>query len=373
MVNTQETRHVCLRMTKADWIKQVAECAFGGTIDTRIIPWAEVALGEGTCMAADSRFGTLCFPLDEMVERLRAVGIRQTFTGDDSVICVSQTAWVRLHDVERDCARASVVVSDATLLPFLVALTTEWLAPIPDEPPAPRVPEVHSFSRDRDGDYRVCCVGEVQGDIVRSNYSSKVLAQFDRVVEELASPKPSGRLVLLEGDPGTGKTHLVRALIGSLPDAKCILVPPNVMADLSGPEFLSALLGERGERLILILEDADDALIAREKNAAAKASLSALLNMSDGILGAALDLCIVATTNQRFDNLDRAVLRPGRLLQRLSVGPLSAAEAAACFRGLTGRARTYRGAATLAEVYEHTAEAPPKPARRKVAESTADA
>jgi SpoVK/Ycf46/Vps4 family AAA+-type ATPase len=76
---------------------------------------------------------------------------------------------------------------------------------------------------------------------------------------------------------------------------------------------------DKGKPTILILEDADDALIARDQNLGAKASLAAMLNLSDGILGAVLDLRIIATTNQKIENVDNAILRPGRLLERMGL------------------------------------------------------
>lgn len=200
----------------------------------------------------------------------------------------------------------------------------------------------------------------MSGEMNRANYTAAIISQFDHVVAQLKHPSPQGRLVLMEGEPGTGKTHMIRAVVCALASAcKCILIPSNIIADLSGPEFLQALMNHRRADktpMVLILEDADDALIARDQNTAAKSSLSGLLNLSDGILGAALDIRVIATTNQKFDNLDRAVLRPGRLLQRMSVGALSPDEASACFAALTGRTRGYDAPTTLAQVYEHTAE-----------------
>ena len=209
-------------------------------------------------------------------------------------------------------------------------------------------------------------VGKVDGTLERDNYNPKVMSQFDRVVSELKKDNPAGRLVLIDGVPGTGKTYLVRALIGALMEnSACVIVPPSLMDSLSGPDFLMCLIRHRDSKqqpLTLILEDADNCLIDRElqkgddQTAKNLSNLSALLNLSDGILGATLNLRVVATTNQQLRSVDKAVLRPGRLLEHIHVGGLERQQAYAVYRRLTGRdperGMEYEKDMTLAEVYE---------------------
>lgn len=341
-------------MKHSRWAEKVAQQTMGHAHGYESVPFFERAIAEGTSCVEQNYSGVLKNESDGSVlhDLLLRIGHKVICddTGSTTYLSATTTVRVREHGTIR---HIRVLSSSKDVLDFVEEAIDEWLAELPEPPPKP--PTVYSFGVN-DGQYMVKEVGPVKGDLHRANYTARIVKQFDAVVEQLKAETPSGRLVLMEGEPGTGKTHLVRALIASLSgDCKCILVPPNVMADLAGPAFLDALMDNRGGRIVLILEDADDCLIARDQNAAAKASLSSLLNMSDGILGSALDLCIVATTNQKFDNLDRAVLRPGRLLQRMSVGALSPAEADACFRSLTGRSRSYDTPRTLAQVYEDSA------------------
>lgn len=214
---------------------------------------------------------------------------------------------------------------------------------------------MYGFSYEH-GQYMVREIGRLTDTFTDGNYDPSVVVKYNHIVSELRKPDPSGRLILVEGEPGTGKTRMVRALIGSLMEtSKCIVVPPSLMDRLSGPEFTMCLIHQRMEDrpLTLILEDADDCLIAREKNSAAKASLSALLNLSDGIMGATLDLRVIATTNQDLGSIDRAILRPGRLLERVHVGALAARHAEQVFTRLTGgRTIEYHAPTILAQVYE---------------------
>lgn len=253
-------------------------------------------------------------------------------------------------------------VSDKTLCKILDGVIAKWLEDPPRE--AATVPDVFGFTHGMSG-YQIIRVGKVDAKLHRDNYNPRVMTQFDRVVSELKGDDPAGRLVLMEGEPGTGKTHLIQALIGALiQDSTCIMVPPSLMEDLSGPDFLTCLIAHRNSHqdkpLTLILEDADDCLVDRDIDRGAKAdntaNLSALLNLSDGILGKTLDLRVVATTNQRLKSIDKAILRPGRLLERIHTGPLSPEQALKVFMRETGRDGMPNGGGplTLAEVYELT-------------------
>jgi ATP-dependent 26S proteasome regulatory subunit len=137
---------------------------------------------------------------------------------------------------------------------------------------------------------------------------------------------------VLEGKTGTGKTHMVRALLGALAGAATvILVPEHLVANLAEPAIVPVLVNiaqrSGGDPIVLVLEDCDDCLLSREHTTAQGdranvATLSAVLNLADGILGAALNLRLVATTNARVEHMDSALLRPGRLIERIDVGPL---------------------------------------------------
>lgn len=316
-------------------------------------PLIQQALRTGACFRSKTVMGRPRFDVAEFDATMRRVGGRPFYATDTwrgfSFPCARVT-----RSTNNGVVTVNLDAASEGALSALVPFVTEWLEPIPAVVPPPMV---HSFGKSG-SDFVVRELGTVTGDLRRANYGATIMAQFDRVVSELRKRDPVGRLVLMEGEPGTGKTHLIRAMIVALSAAcRCILIPPNCMADLAGPSFLQALLNQRqpGRPLVLILEDADDCLIARDENHAAKASLSSLLNLSDGIVGAALDLRVIATTNQTLEAIDKAVLRPGRLLQRMSVGALAPAEADACFRSLTGRSRSYDTARTLAQVYEDSA------------------
>jgi hypothetical protein len=85
--------------------------------------------------------------------------------------------------------------------------------------------------------------------------------------------------------------------------------------------------GEENHRWrLLILEDCDELIHGEAKHAAGQ-GLSRLLNLTDGMLGQGRDVLVAITTNEDLTRLHPAVIRPGRCLAQIEVGPLSAAEA----------------------------------------------
>src|SRR5690606_15176095 len=80
-------------------------------------------------------------------------------------------------------------------------------------------------------------------------------------------------------------------------------------------------------------------------------NISALLNLTDGLWGAALDLRIVATTNAKSLEFDPAITRPGRMTVLETIGKLDNEHANAVYTRLTGKAIKGSGSYTLAEVY----------------------
>lgn len=203
-------------------------------------------------------------------------------------------------------------------------------------------------------------IGNAGIPLVRHNYTPAVMESFDFVVKDLNSSHPSGRIAILEGEPGTGKTHMVRALLLDVPDAMFILVSPDMVTALAGPELLPLLLSHKHSYstgpIVLILEDADRCLVTRQGDN--MNSIQSLLNLGDGIMGSMLDLRIIATTNAKKLDMEAAILRPGRLSKRLEVGALDTPTAIGVVKSLLPDnpkaiedERLFAKKVTLAEAY----------------------
>lgn len=186
---------------------------------------------------------------------------------------------------------------------------------------------------------------------IRSNYSSAVAAALDRLMH-FRPAEPMGRLVLLHGPPGTGKTTVLRALAHAWREwcqFECVLDPERLLAE-SG-YLMEAALGEADDERerwrLLVLEDCDELIRAEAKRGMGQA-LSRLLNVTDGLVGQGLKVLVSITTNERLSSLHPAVVRPGRCLAQVEVGPLPRPEAAAWLGTAAGIGAD---GATLAELY----------------------
>ena len=180
-------------------------------------------------------------------------------------------------------------------------------------------------------------LGDASIALVRQNYTKKVMEDYQFIKDDLSSKYPSGRLAILKGKPGTGKTHLVRALLGDVKNALFCLVAPDMVKLLGGPELLPLLMQYHAHTtgpIVLVIEDADKCLVTRTDKETDTSIIQSILNLGDGILGSMLDIRILATTNASEFQMDEAILREGRLSRSSDVGPLDSVAAEACYRNL---------------------------------------
>lgn len=161
--------------------------------------------------------------------------------------------------------------------------------------------------------------------------------------------------IVFNGPPGTGKSFYIRKLIkdyyikhesaksapdddddedsyydrlvgrlGKNMDKLFVYIPSNLSHLFSDPTFTSMLQDKASEYpkgLVIILEDAEKVIGSRD-GVNGGDGVSALLNMSDGILNDIISTQFIFTYNTDTENIDSAILRPGRLMAKKTFGLL---------------------------------------------------
>lgn len=142
------------------------------------------------------------------------------------------------------------------------------------------------------------------------NYGSSFLKIHELISQRLNKNNDKG-IILLHGDPGTGKTSYIKYLTGIVKEKGVLFIPPSMAEILSEPSIIPFLMEHKNS--ILIIEDAERVISDREISGSA-AGVSNILNLTDGILGDCLGIQIIATFNMKREKIDSALLRKGRLI-----------------------------------------------------------
>jgi hypothetical protein len=319
--------------------------------------------------------GKLTIPLPDLVQELRGLGFRLLRVADTSgappldpfdryraghldpdVVLVHASGYVEI-DPRREHP-LHVVSVDERQVKCLREKLGAWIRP--------------AFDRDGGGIYMLKAnhegvhftqIGTAGRALRRENYAAETLWEVDHVARDIEAAEPCGRLTLLTGPAGTGKTHLIRSMVAVAKRPRFVVIQPGSLRTMleAGPVAALAEFANdeaEGRPIVLIVEDADDCLVPR---AADNMSLIAvLLNLSDGIIGSTFDIRVLVTTNARHTEIDPALLRPGRLCRHVAVPALHPDHATDLLQSLLGAEpmAPFRKPVTLAEVYAAAGERP---------------
>ena len=142
--------------------------------------------------------------------------------------------------------------------------------------------------------------------------------ETDELIRKRLNKKNDKGIVLLHGLPGTGKTSYLRFLIGKI-KKRVLFLSPTVADNLMNPEFIQLLIDN--PNAVLIIEDAENIIMDRKYNSGA--SVSNLLNISDGLLADFLNVQLICTFNSSLTLIDSALMRKGRLIAKYEFGKLN--------------------------------------------------
>jgi ATPase family associated with various cellular activities (AAA) len=184
------------------------------------------------------------------------------------------------------------------------------------------------------------------------HYGSDFLPWKESILSTLA--KKCAGIHLLRGDPGTGKTSFIRYLVEVLRTThRFYFLPSYEYARVGNGTLIEFLHAEHNEhrnlQFVVVMEDAEAVLMPRKVDTGL--SVSAMLNLADGLLGEGLNLQFICTVNCEIAELDAAIVRPGRLRTARDFRLLTHSEAIelAQHRGLP--VPVQRREYSLAEIY----------------------
>lgn len=199
---------------------------------------------------------------------------------------------------------------------------------------------------------------------INENYNDDFIKTHEKIEKWLTDFSiKNNKLVLLHGDPGSGKTNYIKYLLNRDDGLKKIYIPPYFVQSMADPAFFPVIRREKDS--LLIIEDAEKVLINRE-DSSDNSVISILLNICDGIMADVLNFKIIATFNTDEDKIDPALKRRGRMFLKHNFGPLDEKKTENLFKKLYGDNKPPKPRMTLAEIYNDENDFSAKPEKRKM-------
>jgi len=176
---------------------------------------------------------------------------------------------------------------------------------------------------------------------IENNYHPETVEGLNFLMGDFKPSSGVGQLIIMSGEPGTGKSYYLRSLLYQWRDwcsPEYILDPEQLFS--GGQGYMANLVledafddeynAEAGENpakwKLLILEDSGE-LIKADAKAEVGQGLARLLNLVDGLIGQGLRVLVLITTNEDISKFHEAVVREGRCAAKIIFSPLEREQA----------------------------------------------
>ena len=230
---------------------------------------------------------------------------------------------------------------------------------VPSQPVKPKTATIDLIAYDRGNYYTINSKIKHTTIDLELNYNNGFSEVYKKTLDFL-NEQESG-LVILHGYKGTGKTQCIRHLL-SHTDKHYILVTNAIASHMAEPEFIAFMMEHKDS--IFILEDCEQILMAREENRFGGA-IANILNMSDGLMSDIFNIKFICTFNTSIENIDEALLRPGRCFVNYEFKPLDKEKVKVLSEKHNLGIAEDRDM-TLAEIFNYVPEVSSKPKKTKI-------
>ena len=192
---------------------------------------------------------------------------------------------------------------------------------------------------------------------IDANYNDDFKEPYEKICQMIETENKTG-LSLLYGEPGTGKSSIIKHLIAKYSDKDFIFIDDSILTAAPQDKLMSYFL--ENNDTVFVLEDCEKVLMSRDISI--NPLINTILNITDGIMGDVLGIKLICTFNTSLTKIDKALLRKGRLTVKYEFKKLVAEKASK----ILGEEVTED--MTLAEIYNINEENDysPKDTKRKI-------
>lgn len=153
---------------------------------------------------------------------------------------------------------------------------------------------------------------------IDKNYNDDFKKPYEKICKIIEEDNKSS-LMLFYGDPGTGKSSIIKHLIAKYKSKEFIFLDGSLLASVGQDKIMSYFL--ENNNTIFILEDCEKVLVNRDHYN--NPVISILLNITDGIISDVLGIKLICTFNTAISQIDKALTRKGRLSLKYEFKPLA--------------------------------------------------